>query len=275
MRFDHAVLVVNDLEAASRDFAELGFTVTPGGEHAETPTGNCLIGLADGAYLELIAFRQPLAPPGLFAGDPRALAGEPSPVRRMVARWEACGEGIAHFAVCPDHVESSIARGRAAGLVLSGPNAGARLRPDGQRVAWQTAIPDSLGVPFYCADVTERALRVPGGTAARHANGAVGVQQVVVAVVDLQRASDAYRAVTGFAPGPERQADELGARCVDVDLPDCRLTLACPAASQSPLRRALSRRGEGPYLLKLRASSRSTPGPLDVRLAHSALLELV
>eukprot|EP01041_Mallomonas_annulata_P028533 gene28533-50396_t len=46
---------VADLDAAVADYASLGFTVLPGGEH---PRGsrNALVVLADGAYLEIIAF---------------------------------------------------------------------------------------------------------------------------------------------------------------------------------------------------------------------------
>ena len=52
---DHIVIVVNDLEQAAKDYEQLGFTVVPGGKH---PVGshNSLISLADGSYIEIIAF---------------------------------------------------------------------------------------------------------------------------------------------------------------------------------------------------------------------------
>src|SRR4030067_3408410 len=53
--FDHAILVVNILPVALRQFPQLGFTVTSGGVHAGGLTHNALIAFADGAYLELLA----------------------------------------------------------------------------------------------------------------------------------------------------------------------------------------------------------------------------
>ncbi len=51
---DHIVIMVPDLNAAIRDYTELGFTVIPGGSHP-AGTHNALIAFADGAYIELIA----------------------------------------------------------------------------------------------------------------------------------------------------------------------------------------------------------------------------
>ena len=52
---DHILVLVRDLAAASADYAAAGFTVTPGGVHADGTTHNALIPFADGTYLELIA----------------------------------------------------------------------------------------------------------------------------------------------------------------------------------------------------------------------------
>ena len=52
---DHLVIVVKDLDQATRDYRELGFNVVAGGQH---PVGshNALIAFEDGSYLEIIAF---------------------------------------------------------------------------------------------------------------------------------------------------------------------------------------------------------------------------
>ena len=71
---DHIVILVHDLEAAVRDYTALGFTVVPGGEHADGRSRNALIAFADGSYLELIAFKDnlvPEEPPLLPAEQPR------------------------------------------------------------------------------------------------------------------------------------------------------------------------------------------------------------
>ncbi|PMP81392.1 MAG: VOC family protein, partial [Roseiflexus castenholzii] len=55
---DHIVILVRDLLAAIDDYTALGFTVTPGGVHADGATHNALVAFVDGGYLELIAFRR-------------------------------------------------------------------------------------------------------------------------------------------------------------------------------------------------------------------------
>src|SRR5437016_2703006 len=53
---DHVVLVARDLDAAVADHRRRGFTVTPGGKHADGLTHNALVPFADGSYLEIVAF---------------------------------------------------------------------------------------------------------------------------------------------------------------------------------------------------------------------------
>src|SRR5947207_2357153 len=115
---DHVVILVNDLASAISDYAELGFTVIPGGEHADGFTHNALIPFADGTYLELIAFKRP-APETHFFYRP----------------WS--GEGLIAYALLPDDVGRTIAEAREHGLDLAGPIPGGRVRPDGQRLEWQ------------------------------------------------------------------------------------------------------------------------------------------
>ena len=53
--FDHFVLLVDDLDAAARDFAALGFTVL---DRADTSHGTTIfkfVSFADGAYILLTA----------------------------------------------------------------------------------------------------------------------------------------------------------------------------------------------------------------------------
>ena len=152
---DHVVIVVNDLAAATADYAALGFTVTPGGTHADGQTHNALVALADGAYLELIAFLQP-EKPSVHYWWPRL----------------AEGEGIEDFCLLSDGLAGDATRWHAAGLVVQGPVAGGRQRPDGQQLAWQTVrfeqFPGAATLPFVIQDVTPRGLRVPSGTATVH-----------------------------------------------------------------------------------------------------------
>ena len=84
--FDHFVVVVDDLPAAVAHMTALGFTVAAGGHHAGKGTENALVAMADGTYLELLAFS-----PGLQrrvlgwaqgAGAAAWVAATLAPVRR-------------------------------------------------------------------------------------------------------------------------------------------------------------------------------------------------
>jgi len=57
---DHLVIVTSELKAAIQDYTAAGFTVIRGGRH-DVGTHNALVALADGSYLELIEFLQPVA----------------------------------------------------------------------------------------------------------------------------------------------------------------------------------------------------------------------
>ena len=72
---DHVVLVVLDLQRAVEEHRARGFTVMPGGVHAGALTQNALVGLADGSYLELIAFIDLAAARGKHSWAPVAERG--------------------------------------------------------------------------------------------------------------------------------------------------------------------------------------------------------
>jgi hypothetical protein len=59
LSLDHVVIAVRDLDRTIADYTALGFTVTVGGEHTGGASHNALIVFADGAYIELIAFKRP------------------------------------------------------------------------------------------------------------------------------------------------------------------------------------------------------------------------
>lgn len=250
---DHLVILVSDLEAAVADYAALGFTVTPGGQHADGATHNALVPFADGAYLELIAFLR-------------------DDTGHRWARHAALGEGLVDFALLPDAIAEDIAAAHGRGVFYKGPTPGGRLRPDGQRVAWQIGEPPAPDMPFLCADVTPRELRVPGGEAREHANGATGISEVTVAVQDVQASARRYEALLGAAPVV------LDEHTVSFGLGPARITLAAPASgapADSALHVRLATRGEGPLAFALRAGTSSAGALLDQRLSHGVDINLV
>jgi hypothetical protein len=173
---DHVVLVVFDLDAAVADHRARGFTLTPGGEHAGGLTHNALVGFQDGSYLELIAFHDLAAARGKHTWAPVAERGG----------------GWADFALrSSDLREDAAALGD---LVARPPEDGGRTRPDGIAIAWRVARLVAP-LPFLIEDATARDLRVPSGDAARHANGIVGVERVVLGATDAALVTARYAAL--------------------------------------------------------------------------------
>jgi hypothetical protein len=192
-QLDHVVYVFRDLQAAIDDYRRRGFTVTPGGEHADRVTHNALIAFADGTYLELVGFLD--------------LS------RSLTHRWwkiAADGGGIADFALLSDDIASDTAA--LADQVKSPPQDGGRTTPDGVELTWRTAILKPP-LPFIIEDLTPREFRVPGGAAADHANGAMGIASVVVGAIDIGDAEWRYAALR------ERGAPQIELRKAEKDGP--------------------------------------------------------
>jgi hypothetical protein len=190
-QLDHVVLVARDLNTTIADHRRRGFTVTPGGQHADGVTHNALVAFADGSYLELVAFRDL--------------------DRALTHRWwkfAADGGGLADFALLSDDLAADCA---ALGeLVKTPPKDGGRIRPDGVELKWRTAVLRAP-LPFVIEDITSRDLRVPAGAAAEHANGATGIASVVIGAVDISDAEWRYAALR------ERGAPQVELRKAEKD----------------------------------------------------------
>ncbi len=188
---DHVVILVKNLDQAVADYKQLGFNVTPGGEHTDGTTHNALIAFADGSYLELIAFKRE-APEHRWW--------------RHTLNTARDGEGLIDFALLPTDIANDIAAARQRGLDYQGPFPGGRQRPDGQRLKWQTGQPTTPDLPFLCGDITPRSLRVPSGPAWVHPNGVTGIDAIVVLVASLEESAGRYAALLGVEPNPKQAA---------------------------------------------------------------------
>jgi len=190
-QLDHVVFVFRDLGSAIEDYRRRGFTVTPGGEHADRMTHNALIPFADGTYLELVGFRD--------------LS------RAATHRWwnvAANGGGIADFALLSDDIAADTAA--LADLVKTPPKESGRITPDGVELKWRTAVLKPP-LPFIIEDLTPREFRVPSGAAADHANGAIGIALVIIGTTDI--ADTEWR----YASLRERGAPQIEIRKADTD----------------------------------------------------------
>jgi hypothetical protein len=231
MRLDHVVVLVDDLAHGTEQFTARGFTVTPGGEHIHGNTHNALISLADNIYIELIAFKVAHATPH---------------------RWDRyrAFPGIIDYCLGFDSLGDTVRTTNARGLAYEAGSETGRLRPDGVELRWRSAslASQERGLPFLIEDVTPRSLRVPGGGAAHHANGALGVAQLDVLVPDLTQARRNFAALLGVD-------GRVDSSSLWHDLDGVALRVSMPAAASAEAR-LLAARGAGPWRLTLRQQDR-------------------
>lgn len=262
LALDHIVIAVADLDRAMADYRALGFQVLPGGQHPGRTSHNALVVFADGAYLELIAWRAP------------------APEERWYRTLSAHGQGLVDYALLPPDTAEALAQAQARGLhTLTGPLDGGRLRPDGAQLRWQTARHATPDVPFLCGDLTPRALRVPEGSVRQHPNGAQGVAEVTVAVHNLDATLARYRALLGAQADGAAATIEESIHSARIPLGGVTLVLQSPAPNatgESPaaqaLRERLSTRGEGPCAFTLRSDQHALPTTPNLSATHGVAL---
>jgi catechol 2,3-dioxygenase-like lactoylglutathione lyase family enzyme len=179
---DHVVIAVDDLEAASRDYHALGFTVRPGGVHANQATHNALIAFADGTYVELLAATGSASLPGLI--DFGVLLKH--------------GEGLVGFALRSADLDAEADRLRVAGFAVGDVVPGERRRTETIVIRWKLALLDGGFAPFLIEDVTPRDWRIPSDSAVTtHANRARGLRAVTISVRDTTSAEQRYTTLLG------------------------------------------------------------------------------
>lgn len=238
---DHVVVAVNDLQQAMTDYEALGFTVTPGGDHAHRGSHNALITFQDSSYIELIAFKH-----------------EP-PVKDNTW-WDLLqiGEGLVDVAVLSADLPADTARLETAGHTIAGPIQGGRHRPDGIEIAWRVARVDvdaDNRLPFVIDDLTDHDLRVPGGETSIHPNGTTGIASVVFGVTSVADVRSSWTDLFG-QPG-----------AVDTYAVGNQTIRIADATSLDPEAAALlAARGSGPVEVVLRGADRSLP----LNLTHNA-----
>jgi catechol 2,3-dioxygenase-like lactoylglutathione lyase family enzyme len=252
---DHLVIAVSDLDAAIESYQCLGFRVVRGGRH-QVGTHNALVPLADGVYLELIAFY------------------EPSPAHRWWLPLQR-GGGLVDYCLRSDALLEDMDRFRRGGVSMEEPFPMVRTRPDGYEVRWRlsTAREGQRGVvPFLIEDETPRAERVPSDT--QHPNGVTGISSLTIAVDDVA-AVRGWGASALPAPGRDVERADLDAAGVAFPLTDSGPTLefVAPRHPTSPLAAWLQSRGPSPYAAALTTLG-AAPATLDATKLCGARLTL-
>jgi Glyoxalase-like domain len=131
---DHLILAVDDLDRGMAEFARrTGVTPVKGGVHPGRGTQNALASLGDRVYVEILA---PSNEAGTTA-DPRTTFRTLTPVG---------------WALHTDDLPAVAQQLRDAGFTVSAILPGARARPDGVRLTWQTAAVSGASLeaaPFF------------------------------------------------------------------------------------------------------------------------------
>lgn len=248
---DHFIVLVNELNPAMETYRSLGFEVAPGGEHQAFGSHNALVPLADGTYLELVAFRDPALAATSFWGDA---------VRKLKV-----SEGFGAFVLASNDLSGDVKNIRKRSLDIADPQPGARRRPDGKEVAWHTALIGGTRtgiLPFLIEDVTRRELRIE---AARTGVGSrLRPKEVIVAVKNVEVARQAYRELMDIEPRyvQNTAGDLTGYR---VSAPWGSIILAHSERKGNALADQLDQRGEGLYAVTLAAD--------DVNRARSEMAQ--
>ncbi|MGI8485471.1 MAG: VOC family protein [Thermomicrobiales bacterium] len=254
---DHIVIVVRNLAQVTEDYTRAGFTVIEGGEHKDGVTHNALVAFDDGAYFELIAFK--------------------NPDQEQAHKWWhrfAQGEGLIDYALRTDNLDQEVQDLRDRGLDASDPIDGGRFRPDGVRLDWQTIRFDgasSPALPFYCFDLTERHLRVPDGEATHHANGITGVAGVTVVVGDMAAVGPQFAKLTNEQGESLLDAFPDAEHAQQFRVANAWVQVVQPTIHASDLRQQLELHGDSLFSVSL-TSDAGDETSIPIGLAHGARL---
>jgi hypothetical protein len=183
---DHLIIGVEDLEAARRQWARLGFNSTPRGRHVGWATANYCI-MFPNDYLELLGIVDPTA----FTND----------LDRQLAER---GEGLLGVALASSDAEATAAGWQEAGLASARAGSLARLL-ESEDPAVELRFANVMLDPaeraglnlFACRHLTPEPMRRPAWL--RHPNGALRIAGLTVVADDLAPLAAFAERVVGSA----------------------------------------------------------------------------
>lgn len=180
--FDHAVIIVSDLDEAIANFESLGFHVQSGGTTG--PVHNALIYFQDGTYIELttpVSSRTRVFFRLLYSVGILGLAARYRPtVMARFLMWFGGPTGLRDWCIRCTDLNKTIENFRAKGVEITDAKHFSRKRPDGQVAEWRLAGPVNRQLPFMIEDISPTRIRVPFQTACEHPNGVSGISAIVL-----------------------------------------------------------------------------------------------
>ena len=250
LTLDHVILVVSDLQVATHQFSQLGFSVIAGGVHTGGLTHNSLIPFPDGTYLELLSTTRKSTLQTLMLLKRVRLLGiytsNESEIGRRLIEDLACGVGMNDYSLLSFDLEHQVNLIKEQGAYFTDPIPGGRIRPDGKEITWRTAVPQTIDLPFLMEDLSPREIRVPPVREDHHENGILGIDGLTVMVPNLVESMAHYRALLGDDPVTEPSYPQPGTQASEFKLDNRFLSIVSPLPGNSLLRNLQKKRSSRP-----------------------------
>lgn len=226
---DHVIVVVRDLEKATRDYKEvLGFTDSRGGEF---PGGLRTRAFKfESTYIELMSVDPSQAPP------------EDELVRLLKER-----EGGYALGLSVSSAQQTADALRARNFDVIGPVGSpviAEGSKDVQAAPWQTVAITNPVLPFEPIFFIQYAPREARSIESAHPNTAADLHSVWIAVKDLETATRGYESL-GLMRGRKRRVPQLEAKGREIGAGQGMILLLQAADTKGPLAPYVAQQGEG------------------------------
>ena len=250
LAFDHLVWFAKQPEEKILPLKQKGIYAVNGGRHEMWGTYNSLtyFGLS---YIEFLGIEN------------LAIAQEEQENRLITQIVEQLpkehGEGPARIAVRTNQIEELAVKLKDAGYTVFGPFPGERTNPEGEVIRWSLLFPenreDELSLPFFIQWEKTDEERLSGFEKQRligsHTNGNPQFESVGFVVHNLEQTAATWSNLFSLKQQGEEFLDEvLNAKCRKLQLGGTNL-LFCTPIGEGPAQKALTERGESPFLVKL------------------------
>jgi len=249
LAFDHLVWFTKRPEEVIVPLNQKGIYAVNGGRHENWGTYNSLIyfGLS---YIE-------------FLGIENMSIAQQEKENRLVTHIveqlpKENGNGPARIAIRTHQMKELEAKLKEEGLTVYGPFPGERISPDGEMISWSLLFPENspheLSLPFFIqwetADEERYSKLVEQKFIGSHINGSPKFESAGFVVHNLEQTIAKWSKLFGMKQGEEFFDSALNAKCRKLELDGTNL-LFCTPLGEGPAQKALTEKGETPFLVQL------------------------